>query len=136
MIQRTTLFGLLRREALPLALACALALLLQLAAVPMTLAQVGEDQAQALSSLCLGSTAADEEPGSGPLHHIPGLCPCGPVCPHSASVFTALSAVSVATAEPPYRTSLLVPLGSRREAPLVGLTIRAGAIRAPPPARI
>lgn len=130
------MFGLLRREALPLALACALALLLQLAAVPMTLAQAGEGQAQALSSLCLGSAAADEEPGSAPLHHIPGLCPCGPVCPHSASVFTALAAAPDASSDPPYRTSLLVPLGSRSEPPLVGRTLRTRAIRAPPPARI
>lgn len=131
------MMGVLRREALPFVLACALALMLQLAAMPLTLAKAGGEGSEALSSLCLGGsgTSVDEaQPASSPPHHAPGFCPCGPVCAHSGSLVSA-AVPSAAEPAPRALSSNLKPLSLRSEPAVSGRVQRSGAIRAPPSVR-
>lgn len=137
MIRSLTMLSVLRREALPFVLACALALMLQLTAMPLTLAKAGGAGDEVLSSLCLGGAGASAEeaqPASGLPHHAPGFCPCGPVCAHSGSL---VSAVVPSAVEPAYRavSSNLAPLSPRSEPAVSGRVQRSGAIRAPPSVR-
>lgn len=136
MIRSATMLGVLRREALPLVLACALALMLQLAAMPLTLAKAGGEGSEALSVLCLGSADADAEtqPVSQSSHHVPGFCPCGPVCAHSGSLLSVTMPSVAETVHASY-VSRLQPLRPGSEPARAGRAHRSGAIRGPPPAR-
>ena len=128
------MLGVLRREALPLVLACALALMLQLAAMPLTLAKAGGEGSEALSALCLGSADAETQPVSQSSHHVPGFCPCGPVCAHSGSLLSVTMPSVAETAHASY-VSRLQPLRPGSEPARAGRAHRSGAIRGPPPAR-
>jgi hypothetical protein len=131
------MLGVLRREALPFVLACALALMLQLAAMPLTLAKAGDQGAGPLSVLCLGNadqSAGEAQPAPTPSHHVPGFCPCGPVCAHSGALTFAATAFAAEPALPAPSTGLK-PLLPRSGASLSARPQQSSAIRAPPPAR-
>jgi hypothetical protein len=122
------LLRLFRREALPLAVLCALALVVQLLAGSLAASAATGDNG--LNALCIGgeATGGDARPA---VDHGTGLCPCGPVCPHGPACLSL--GCSGAAASPVARPmSSAVSFGIWRDplAPRTGLA--SGTIRAPP----
>ncbi|WP_428699894.1 hypothetical protein [Stappia sp.] len=122
------LLGLFRREALPLAVLCALALVVQLVAGTFTAAATSGDSG--LKVLCIGGQAADGDAQPAPGHG-KGICPCGPVCPHGTACLTGGCASAAVSVRPVLRVSS--PRFVMRDTPPGARALLAsGGIRAPP----
>ncbi|WP_417767495.1 hypothetical protein [Stappia sp.] len=122
------LLQLFRREALPLAVLCALALVVQLVAGTMAAAATSGDSG--LDVLCISGQVSDGDVPPSPGHGT-GLCPCGPVCPHGATCLAGGCAPAAASVRP--APSGRSPLFIVRDMPPRARTLLAsGGIRAPP----
>lgn len=122
------LLGLFRREALPLAVLCALALVFQLVAGTVAAAATSGDSG--LKVLCVGGQATDGDAQPAPGHG-KGICPCGPVCPHGTACLTGACAPAAASVRP----VLAVPpqrFVMRDTPPGARALLASGGIRAPP----
>lgn len=122
------LLQLFRREALPLAVLCALALVVQLVAGTVVAAATSGDSG--LKVLCVGGQATDGDAQPSPGHG-KGGCPCGPVCPHGTACLTGGCTPGAASAHPVL--AVPPPRFVMRDTPRLARTLLAsGGIRAPP----
>lgn len=122
------LLGLFRREALPLAVLCALALVVQLVAGTMAAAATSGDNG--LGVLCISGQVTDGDVPPSPGHGT-GLCPCGPVCPHGTTCLAGGCASAGASVRPVLRASS-PRFGVRDTSPVARPLLASGGIRAPP----